>query len=47
MFVKSEKSDEDLRDLYKKIKKEMEIENQDLDNIFEVVMLDREKLFPN
>ncbi len=47
VLANSNMSDDELMDLYKDIKTEMRIENEDLDDIFQVAMLDRKKLFPN
>lgn len=47
VLANSAMSDDELRDLYERIKDEMGIENENLDNIFEVAMLDRKNLFPN
>lgn len=47
MLANSNISDRELKDLYEKIKNEEEIRNKDLDDIFQVAMLDKKKLFPN
>lgn len=41
----SDMSDDELWDLYEDIKYEMGIENEDLDDIFQVAMLDRKIYF--
>ena len=47
VLANSDMSDDELWDLYEDIKYEMGIENEDLDDIFQVAMLDRKNLFPN
>lgn len=47
VLANSEMSRRELQNLYNEIKNDMRIENKDLDAIFQVAMLDREKLFPN
>lgn len=47
VLANSDMSDDELWDLHEDIKYEMGIENEDLDDIFQVAMLDRKNLFPN
>lgn len=47
VLANSKMSDDELWDLYEDIKYEMGIENENLDDIFQVAMLDRKNLFPN
>ena len=47
VLANSYMSDDELWDLYEDIKYEMGIENEDMDDIFQVAMLDRRNLFPN
>lgn len=47
VLANSNMSNDELMNLYKDIKTKMGIENEDLDDIFQVAMIDREKLFPN
>lgn len=47
VLANSYMSDDELWDLYEDIKYEMGIENDDMDDIFQVAMLDRKNLFPN
>ncbi|WP_201751179.1 MULTISPECIES: SinI family restriction endonuclease [unclassified Neglectibacter] len=47
VLANSYMSDDELWDLYEDIKYEKGIENEDMDDIFQVAMLDRKNLFPN
>ena len=46
VFANSKMSEEELQSLFVKVKEDMGIQNEDLDNIFQVMMLDRKTLFP-
>ena len=47
VFANSKKSDEDLRKLYEKAKEECEVQNEDLDVLFNAIMQDKKNYFPN
>lgn len=47
VLAKSDMSDNELKELYEQVKKKMKINDKNLDDIFQVAMLDREALFPN
>ena len=47
VLAESDMSDKEIKKLYKQVKKKMGINNKNLDDIFDVAMLDREALFPN
>ena len=47
VLANSGMSDDELQNLFEEVKDEMGIQSRNLDDIFQVAMLDREKLFPN
>lgn len=47
IVAESSKTNEELLEIYKAVKTELKYENPDLDAIFNVVLLDKEMLFPN
>lgn len=47
IMAKSNKTDEELQQLYQEVKEELEYNDKNLDAIFSVALLDREVLFPN
>lgn len=47
VLATSNMTNSELYNLYKEVKQELKYDNEDLDAIFDVALLDKEKLFPN